>query len=45
MKFILMILLIINTVIVIQSFEKIEQKLDLNYEAMICLEDPNCTLE
>lgn len=45
MKYILFILLIINIILVINVHNDIKLNSRLNYEAMICLEDPDCTLE
>lgn len=45
MKYILFILLIINILLTIEIHGDLQTYSRLNYEAMVCLEDPDCTLE
>ena len=45
MKYILFLLLIINIILIAKIHNDIKTYSRINYEAMVCLEDSNCTLE
>ena len=45
MKYILFLLLIANIILCVRNYSIIERNSRVLYEAMVCVDDPDCTLE
>lgn len=45
MKYILFLLLIISIIMSVRNYSIIERNSRVLYEAMVCVDDPDCTLE
>lgn len=45
MKYILFLLLIVSIIMSVRNYSIIERNSRVLYEAMVCVDDPDCTLE
>lgn len=45
MKYILFLLLVVSIIMSVRNYSIIERNSRVLYEAMVCVDDPDCTLE